>query len=251
MMFKPCKYMNMNVSVKYDQNDTGVEPVIIKFLLFGLLWQIIGNPFLAILILLIILYVLDRRFVGVFPSFMKPLKRMRNISRLKQQLALNPNEVSSKLELARLLIERKRYNEAHALLLELERPYEQSAEYWEAMGTTEMHLGKVPEGERHILHALEINPRVKYGQPYLNLATAFKDTDRDKALRYVHQFQEIHSSSSEAFYLLGTVYRSLGRNEDAKQAYDQSLNVYRSLPKYKKRQERRWAVRSWFRKRAL
>ncbi|MBB6019277.1 tetratricopeptide (TPR) repeat protein [Paenibacillus sp. JGP012] len=222
--------------------------MIIKFLIFGLLWQIVGNPFLAVLILLVILYILDRRFVGVFPSLTKPLKRMRNISRLKQQLALNPNEVSSKLELARLLIERKRYNEAHAYLLELERPYEQSAEYWEALGTTELHLGHTVEGERHILHALEINPRVKYGQPYLTLATAFKDTDRDKALHYVQQFQEIHSSSSEAFYLLGSVYRSIGRNDDAKQAYHQSLNVYRSLPKYKKRQERRWAVRSWFRK---
>ncbi|WP_440118768.1 tetratricopeptide repeat protein [Paenibacillus sp. QZ-Y1] len=225
--------------------------MLIKFLIFGLLWRIVGNPFVAVLIFLVILYFLDRRYVGVFPSFMKPLKRMRNVSRLRQQLAMNPNEVSSKLDLARLLIERKRYSEAHALLLELERPYEHSAEYWEALGTTELHLGKVVEGEHHILQALDINPRVKYGQPYLTLAGAFKETERDKSLEYVHQFQEIHSSSSEAYYLLGSVYRSLGRTADAKQAYEQSLNVYRSLPKYKKRQERRWAVRSWFRKRGL
>ncbi|MFE6073152.1 tetratricopeptide repeat protein [Paenibacillus sp. NPDC057886] len=225
--------------------------MLIKFLILGLLWRIVGNPFLAVLIFLIILYFLDRRYVGVMPSFMKPLKRMRNISRLKQQLAMSPNEVSSKLDLARLLIERKRYSEAHTLLLELERPYEQSAEYWEALGTTELHLGQTEEGERHILQALDINPRVKYGRPYLTLAGAFKDTHRDKALAYVQQFQEIHSSSSEAYYLLGSVYRSLGRTADAKQAYEQSLNVYRSLPKYKKRQERRWAVRSWFRKRGL
>ncbi|RAJ01157.1 tetratricopeptide repeat protein [Paenibacillus pabuli] len=225
--------------------------MLIKFLIFGLLWRIVGNPFLAVIIFLIILYFLDRRYVGVMPSFMKPLKRMRNISRLRQQLAMSPNEVSSKLDLARLLIERKRYSEAHALLLELERPYEQSAEYWEALGTTELHLGQTEEGERHILQALDINSRVKYGRPYLTLAGAFKDTHRDKALAYVQQFQEIHSSSSEAYYLLGSVYRSLGRTADAKQAYEQSLNVYRSLPKYKKRQERRWAVRSWFRKRGL
>ncbi|MFX3647325.1 MAG: tetratricopeptide repeat protein [Paenibacillus sp.] len=225
--------------------------MLIKFLIFGLLWRIVGNPFIAILILLVILYFLDRRYVGVFPSFTKPLKRIRNISRLRQQLAMSPNEVSSKLELARLLIERKRYSEAHALLLELEHPYEQSAEYWEALGTTELHLGNIEQGERHILKALEINPRVKYGRPYLTLAGVFKDTHEDKALDYVHQFQEIHSSSSEAYYLLGSVHRSLGRNADAKQAYEQSLNVYRSLPKYKKRQERRWAVRSWFRKRGL
>ncbi|QOS78274.1 tetratricopeptide repeat protein [Paenibacillus sp. JNUCC31] len=225
--------------------------MLIKFLIFGLLWRIVGNPIVAVLIFLIILYFLDRRYVGVMPSFMKPLKRMRNISRLRQQLAMNPNEVSSKLDLARLLIERKRYSEAHALLIELERPYEQSAEYWEALGTTELHLGHTEEGERHILQALNINPRVKYGRPYLTLAGAFKETDRDKSLAYVQQFQEIHSSSSEAYYLLGSVYRSLGRTADSKQAYEQSLNVYRSLPKYKKRQERRWAVRSWFRKRGL
>ncbi|MFC9707904.1 tetratricopeptide repeat protein [Paenibacillus sp. NPDC056933] len=225
--------------------------MLIKFLIFGLLWRIVGNPIVAVLIFLIILYFLDRRYVGVMPSFMKPLKRMRNISRLRQQLAMSPNEVSSKLDLARLLIERKRYSEAHALLIELERPYEQSAEYWEALGTTELHLGHTEEGERHILQALDINPRVKYGRPYLTLAGAFKETDRDKSLAYVQQFQEIHSSSSEAYYLLGSVYRSLGRTADAKQAYEQSLNVYRSLPKYKKRQERRWAVRSWFRKRGL
>ncbi|MCZ4136036.1 hypothetical protein BZG24_29640, partial [Escherichia coli] len=64
----------------------------------------------------------------------------------------------------------------------------------------------------------------------------------------VNRFQDVHSSSSEAYYLLGSVYRSLGRTAEAKQAYEQSLNVYRSLPKYKKRQERGWAVRSWFRK---
>ncbi|WP_336779589.1 tetratricopeptide repeat protein [Paenibacillus illinoisensis] len=225
--------------------------MLIKFLIFGLLWRIVGNPFLAVLILLIILYFLDRRYVGVFPSFMKPIKRMRTISRLRQQIAMSPNEVSSKLDLARLLIERKRYNEAYELLLELERPYEQSAEYWEALGTTELHLGHMESGERHILQALDINPRVKYGQPYLTLANAFKESDRDKALTYVQQFQDIHSSSSEAYFLLGSVYRSLERTADAKQAYEQSLNVYRSLPKYKKRQERRWAVRSWFRKRGL
>ncbi|WP_339277375.1 tetratricopeptide repeat protein [Paenibacillus sp. FSL W8-0426] len=219
-----------------------------KFLIFGLLWQIVGNPLVAVLILLVILYVADRRYVGLFPNFLKPLGRMRSITRLRQQIALNPNEVSAKLDLARLLNERKKYSEAYALLLELERPYELSAEYWEELGTSELHLGKVQEGERHILHALELNPRVKYGRPLLKLANVFKDIDQDKALNYVNRFQNVHSSSSEAYYLLGSVYRSLGRTAEAKQAYEQSLNVYRSLPKYKKRQERGWAVRSWFRK---
>ncbi|MCM3783029.1 tetratricopeptide repeat protein [Neobacillus mesonae] len=219
-----------------------------KILGFGLLFYLFGNPFIAIIVLLLIIYLLDRRFVGVFPSLTKPYRRMRNISKNRQQIAMNPNDVTAKLDLARLLIERKKYKEAQEHLLTIEASYEHSAEYWDALGTTEIHLGQLEAGEQNILKALDINPRVKYGQPYLRLASAFKDKDQNKALRYVEQFQEISSSSSESYYYLGQVYLALGQKAEANDAFSQSIQVYRSLPKYKKRQERRWAVRSMFKK---
>ncbi|MEK5058585.1 tetratricopeptide repeat protein [Paenibacillus shunpengii] len=219
-----------------------------KILGFGLLLYLFGNPFVAIIVLLLIIYFLDRRFVGVFPSLTKPYKRMRNISKNRQQIAMNPNDVTAKLDLARLLIERKKFKEGNELLRSIEGAYEHSAEYWDALGTTELHLGQLESGEQNILRALEINPRVKYGQPYLRLASAYRDKEHSKALRYVEQFQEISSSSSESYYYLGLVYRALGQPAEAKEAFNQSIQVYRSLPKYKKRQERRWAVRSLFRK---
>lgn len=219
-----------------------------KFLLFGLLFYIIGNPFIAIIVLFLIVYFLDRRFVGVFPSITRPFKRMRSISKNRQQIDLNPNDVTSKFDLARLLIERKKYREAQQLLVSIESSYDHSAEYWDMVGTTEIQQGQLEQGEQHTLHALELNPKVKYGQPYLRLASAYKDKDQSKALQYVEKFQDIQSSSSESFYYLGLVYGNLGRKEKAKEAYNQSIAVYRSLPKYKKRQERRWAVRSFFRK---
>lgn len=219
-----------------------------KFLLFGLLFYVIGNPFIAIIVLFLIVYFLDRRFVGVFPSITKPFKRMRSISKNRQQIALNPNDVTSKFDLARLLIERKKFREAQQLLVSIESSYDHSAEYWDMVGTTEIHQGQLEQGEHHTLHATELNPKVKYGQPYLRLASAYKDKDQSKALQYVEKFQDIQSSSSESFYYLGLVYGKLGRKNDAKEAYRQSIDVYRSLPKYKKRQERRWAVRSFFRK---
>jgi uncharacterized protein HemY len=49
-----------------------------KFILFSLLWWLVGNPFLALLILVVVIYALDRRFVGIFPSLTKPWKRRRN-----------------------------------------------------------------------------------------------------------------------------------------------------------------------------
>ncbi|MEC0369273.1 tetratricopeptide repeat protein [Paenibacillus chibensis] len=215
---------------------------------FILLWRLLGNPFLAILVLLVIVYLLDRRFVGVFPSLTKPFKRMGQVSRLRTQISMNPNDVSSKHELARLLIERKKDAEAQKLLESIASQSEDSAEFWDDLGTVYVRQGDIQKGEAYILKALEINPRVKYGRPYLRLADVYKNSDRDKAVEYVHRFQEIQSSSCEGYYLLGMMYKALDRQAEAKAAFQESINIYRSLPKYKKRQERKWAVLSMMRK---
>ncbi len=219
-----------------------------KILGFILLYRLVGNPFLALIVLLVILYFLDRRYVGIFPSITRPFRRSRQISRLRTTISLNPNDVSAKFELARLLVERKRYSESKDLLLQITDRYEQSAEYWVELGYVNLKLGLMPEGEAQMLQGLEINRRARYGQPYLQLAETFRGVDQDKALYYVSQFQEIQSSSSEAYFLAGSMYKALGRNEDAKRAFEESTAIYRSLPKYKKRQERGWALRSYFAK---
>lgn len=217
-----------------------------KFIGFVLLWQLVGNPLAAIVILFVILYILDRRFVGLFPSVTQPFRRMRRISRLRTDLSLNPNDISAKFELARLLAERKRYAEAKELLTDIGSRYEQSAEYWVTLGECCLKLGQLQEGEGHMLTGLALNNRVLYGSPYLRLAEAYRKADSAKALDYIGKFQDIQSSSSESYYRLGSIYRLLDRREEAKRAFGESLAVYKSLPKYLKRKERKWAVRSFF-----
>ncbi|MFU1792281.1 tetratricopeptide repeat protein [Paenibacillus azoreducens] len=219
-----------------------------KFLGFFLLWRLLGNPFLAILVILIIIYLLDRRFVGIFPSLTKPFKRMGQISKLRSEISMSPSNVSAKHELARLLIERKHNAEALKLLESIETQSGDSAEFWDDLGTVYLRQGNIQKGETCILKALDINPRVKYGQPYLRLAEVHKHKDRAKAVDYVHRFQEIQSSSCEGYYLLGMMYKALDRKDDARAAFQESIDIYRSLPKYKKRQERKWAVLSMIKK---
>ncbi|USB35092.1 tetratricopeptide repeat protein [Paenibacillus sp. YPG26] len=219
-----------------------------KFILFSALWWLVGNPFLAIIILLAIIYVLDRQFVGVFPSVTRPFRRMRDISLLRQQLALNHHDISAKRDLARLLLERKKYSEAYSLLQEMESSSRESAEYWDDLGTAALGLGQVEEAEAHMLRALELNERVRYGQPFLKLAAVYQNRNAEKSIYYAEKFSLIHSSSCEAYFLLGNVYQSLNRKDEARRAYTESISIYRSLPKYKKRHERKWALRSWLKR---
>lgn len=120
----------------------------LKFFGFFMLLNLVGNPFLALIILLVILYFLDRRYVGIFPSITKPFRRSRQISKLRTTISLNPNDVSAKFDLARLMTERKRFSESKELLVQIADRYEQSAEYWVELGYVNLKLGQLPEGKR-------------------------------------------------------------------------------------------------------
>ena len=220
----------------------------IKLIFFFLLYRLLGNPILAILVLLAVVYLADRRFVGIFPSITRPFVVNKRMSLLKNTLRLNPHDTSSKVELARLLLEKKRYGEALPLLQDASNVMSDSAEVRYEFGYCHLKLEDLDTGESLILKALEINPRTHYGTPYLRLGEAFASTQPDKAIRYLEEFQSIHSSSVEGYYRLGLLYTALGKTEAAKQSHREAVEIYRGLPKYKKRTERRWASLSWFKK---
>jgi len=215
------------------------------FLLFGALWWLLGNPFVAILIVLVILYVLDRRFVGLTPSITRPLRRRGDIARWKRHLQMSPHDLSAKTELVRLLIEAKKYGEALKWLESMRKQSEESAEYWSDVGICELALGRLAEGEQAMLRALAANPRVKYGLPYLRLGEALAKKDPDKALDYLEQFKTVNSSSCEAFYRLGQIYAHLGKKDEAAKAFRECRELYAALPRYLKRKERKWALLAW------
>lgn len=215
--------------------------MLIKILLFGLLWRLVGNPFLALLILLVILYVLDRRYVGILPNIWRPFQLRRRAARLRADLHANPHNTSAKLDLARILIERKKFQEALPYLEQTLPIMQESADVHYEIGLCQLKLGRIPEGEAFMLKAIDLNPRVKYGEAYLRLGEALAPLAPKRAAQFIEHFRDLHSSSVEAYYRLGQLYQQLGRQEDAKRAYREALDIYRGLPRYSRRQQRRWA----------
>lgn len=218
-------------------------------LLYGLLWMILGNPIIAIIVLLIILYAVDRRFVGMFPNVFRPWQLKRRLRKALRDVRERPFDVSAKQECARLYMEKKRWKEAARLLEEMLPNMDHSAEVHCDLGISLLQLGDVKTGEEHIRKALKINPRVRYGEPYLRLAEAYIGKDLKRAVEWLEHFREANTSSCESHYRLGRLYGALDRNREAKDAYEEAVEVYRSLPKYKRRTERRWALLAWVRKR--
>ena len=154
----------------------------------------------------------------------------------------NPHNTSAKLELARNLLQRKKYQEALPYLQQALPVMEDSADVHYEIGLIYLKLGDLGKGESYMLKAVELNPRVKYGEAYLRLGEALAPIAPDRAVQFIEQFRDLHSSSVEAYYRLGLLYQQLGRGEEAKRTFREALDIYRGLPRYSRRQQRRWAL---------
>lgn len=213
-----------------------------KFLLFYVVFMLTGNPILAILLLVLIFYTLDRRYVGLFPSVTKPFRRWMRISHLQRQLSINPHDNPSKYDLAQALIERHQFQSALKLLENLPATMRETADVQYDMGLCYLSLGKVNDGEVLVLRALSMDARLRYGEPYLKLATAMAPIAPERALQFLKEFQTHNLSSCESYYRMAKLYKHFGNTEAANEAWKQCLQTYRVLPKFRKRVERRWAL---------
>lgn len=199
---------------------------------------------MSILVLLVLFYFLDRRYVGIFPSITKPFRIARRAARLKGELRLNPHHTGNKQELARIYIDKFQYEKALPFIQEVYEKDPGSSEVLYELGLCLLKTGNVEKGEKLILTALQENPMLKYGEPYLQLVEVFRKRDVEKALYYIEQVREIHSSSVETYYRLGILLLSLDRKLEARTAFQEALNIYESLPRYMRRKQRKWAVLS-------
>lgn len=219
----------------------------IKFFLFSLLWMLTGNPIIAIIVLLIVYYFIDRRYVGLLPSISGPFKRMSRASNLRRILSMNPHDMSAKYELARLLMERKQFRQALKLLDSMSPSMQEEAYVRADKGVCQLELGKLDEGENLIVEAMSRDPGTHYGEPYLRLAAALTATNPEQSLSYLEKFQERNVSSCESLYRLGYLQHQLQQTSNAKAAFQECITTYRTLPKFRKRQERRWVLFAMFR----
>lgn len=197
---------------------------------------------ITIIVILIVIYVLDRQYIGLLPSIVQPFQRLRRQSKLQLELETNPHNASTRAEIARILMDRKQYRQALEQLERILPIQSESAEVVYDLGFCYLKLSQLEKGEKMMLRAMELNPKVRYGEAYLRLAEQFSKVDAARSIEYLHKFKQIHSSSCEAYFRLGIVYEKLGKQREAKEAYNETLNIYRTLPKYKRKSERKWTL---------
>jgi len=212
------------------------------FFLFALLTWLLGSPILAGFILLVI-------FGGGFLLYSRRLFRWRRRWRdgaaarqLQESLAINPEDAKAHSDLGGLLVRRGRIAEA---LPHLEKAIPRCDDIPDTnfyLGWGLLKEGDLETGRRYIEAALAINPRYGFGEPHLRLGDYFfEQMDYKRAIPHYEASREVHSSGMEAATKLGESYLAIGEKEKAASTLQDAVTIYRTLPWFRKQEERGWA----------
>ncbi|MDI1432824.1 tetratricopeptide repeat protein [Polyangium sorediatum] len=188
-------------------------------------------------------------FVALRPFIPDPIVLARTwgkIRALDAQIAANPANITARRDLAIIWLERLRPRRALELLDEARRRAPDDAELLYLTGLARMRCGD-PEGAlAPLVRAVELEPRLRYGDPYLAAAEALLMLGRlEEAEDALERFTRTNSSSIQGHVLLSDVRRKLGDAEGANAAIREALDTWKTLPRYRRRSEVPWWVRAW------
>jgi tetratricopeptide (TPR) repeat protein len=227
---------------------TIMEAFTIKFIsLYIILRVFLENPFAAILLIVIAYAVIDRRYIGALPDFIKPLGRWRKISKLRGELEFSPSPGQILYEIGALQVESGNLKEglrnlekAHDLI-----PEHPDIEYY--LGVARISTGDLERGKEALEDALKINPKIHYGFPYVYLIEY--SLKRNEPLAQIDTYMKkiFEYGNPEIYYKVGVVFQEAGYKEKAGEMFQHVRESFRSSPSFLRRQQRYYAIMSWIR----
>jgi len=213
-----------------------------KFFLFYILYWMLGNPVIALLIILVVSFSVDRTFFGFVPDPLKAFRTAGRISELRRIVAVNPHDARSLKELGIFMFEKKKYGDAVAYFEKAAERMSDDPEFNYYYGISVARNGDIRKGWEYVAAALASSPNLKYGEPYLVAAEVFIDNgDFNRALPLLESFEKIHSSSSRGLYQLGLVKLKLGMKEEGTRYLKKSIEAFKAAPRFKRKVDRKWA----------
>ncbi len=212
-----------------------------KIFLFYILTVITRNPLLALLVILLLYFFLDRRYIGLIPDFAGPFRTRREIARLKREVMLNPHNGQALSNLGRDLVRIKKYREGVEYLDRALEKMDDIPETQFYLGLGWLSLNNLDRASEHLEKAIELDRRYGYGEPHLRLGDYHTASNNlDQALKAYEDFTGIHTSSSEGFFKIGEIWLQKGDRQKAGEYYRNAMHAFKGSPPHKKRIDRPW-----------
>mgnify|MGYP000097149620 CR=1 FL=1 len=132
--------------------------------------------------------------------------------------------IESLTDQAWVLVDAKRFHEAHVAFGQLCELTPLDPEPWMMRGVTLLEMGDQANARLHLLKAIELDSA--YADPYLHLGKlAFNSNHRAEALEYANKALALDPDYAEAWLLLGAVQGSLNHHAEAEASTRKALSL--------------------------
>ncbi|MCL6634184.1 MAG: tetratricopeptide repeat protein [Peptococcaceae bacterium] len=214
------------------------------FGLYILLSLLTGNPLLALVILLLVFFLAERRFIGILPDVLEPWRRLNRTRQLEKEIRVNPADGEACLELGEIYFRRGLYEKSLLFLKNASDKMAGHPLFHFYLGASYYHLGKIEEGKEEIEKALEINPRAGRGEPCLYLIKICLAEGQPEA-KIDHLFNQLMlAGSPEIFYKAAKIFAGANDKEKARRLFRETIENYEACRGALRRVYRKWAILS-------
>jgi tetratricopeptide (TPR) repeat protein len=203
------------------------------YLRFGGVFRYLASPFL--------LYYLWMAFRGDVGDLSQAFRSRQNFRRLMDAAALNPHDAEPHYQLG--LIHRQRRQYAHAIAqftraIEIDKT-EVDAQF--QLGRIAREQGRLDDAMRYLEAAAALDPKHSFGEVWREIGATHLAAGRTEAAEAaLSQFVDRRPYDPEGLYLLGDTLSKLGRDIEAKEAFQRCVEAVETLPNYRRGLMSKW-----------
>ena len=163
-----------------------------------------------------------------------PAALFRALSRsgpLRTQVELNPANVTARRDLAQIYLDVLRPGAALRLVEQALARTPKEPELLYLAGLAQHRVGRHEDALPNLVRAVELDPRVRFGQPYLVAGDALMALGRhEEAVDAYERYLGSNSSDVGGYIRLARAHARLGEHDAARKAVTEARSTWRSLP---------------------
>jgi tetratricopeptide (TPR) repeat protein len=206
--------------------------------MIALTWLVQYPPLLVGVVVLF----LARRWIPDPFVFFRTFGR---ISTLRRQIEANPSNVTARRDLAMIYLDRLRPGTAAALLADARKRFPEDPELLYLSGVASFRQGKYEAALDPLVKSVSLDPRLRFGEPYLVAADALMALGRtDEAIDAYDRYLSKSSSSIEGLVKKARAHGKAGEKDAQKKDLEEALKTWGQIPGFQRRKQLGWWLRA-------